>query len=185
MLFYQSFWLRFLVFLPLFLAYIKIEISVLSSLGSDFVISPPLLNLTFKDHTILFLMGALIIIIFLSNWNILRPSLLTTRFLFLIWMLPLPKSFFTLKVFTLQLGRYCTLLRFSICVFPVSVTQIIILLLKLSGLAYPPAVSSNGRDTGIYIPVLKLLMDLAIWVSALVLNSIPSCLISDWFFLFR
>ena len=71
------------MFLPLFPAYIGIKISVLSSLGSDFGISPPLLNLTF-NYTILFLIGALMIIIFLLNWNILRPSLLTTRFLFLI-----------------------------------------------------------------------------------------------------
>jgi hypothetical protein len=32
----------------------------------------------------------------------------------------------------------------------------------------------DGRDVDIYIPVLKLLIDLAIWVLALVLNSIPS-----------
>ena len=55
------------MFLPLFLACIKIEISVLSSLGSDFVISPFLLNLIFEGRTILFLMGTLMIIIFLLN----------------------------------------------------------------------------------------------------------------------
>ena len=159
--------------------------SVLSSSGSDFVISPPLLNLTFKDRTILFLMGASMIIIFLSNRNIPRPSLLTTRFLSLIRILPLPKSFFALKVFTLQLGRYCTLLKFSICVSPISIVQIIVLLPKPSGLACPPAVSSDGRDAGTYVPVLKSSMDLAIWVSAPVSNSVPSCLIGDRFFLFR
>ena len=97
----------------------------------------------------------------------------------------LPKSFLALKVFTLQLEKYCTLLRFSVCVSPISITQIIILLLKPNGLACLPAVSSNGRDAGIYMPVLKSSIDLAIWVSALVLNSVPFCLIGDQFFLFR
>ena len=174
------------MFSPLFPACIKIEISVSSSSGSDFVISPPLLNLTFEDRTILFLTGALIIIIFLSNRNIPRPSLLTTRFPSPIRISPLPKSFLAPKVFTLQLGRYCTLLRFSVCVSPlVSVAQIIVLLPKPSGLACPPAVSSDGRDAGIYVPVLKSLMDLAIWVSAPVSNSVPPCSIGDRFFLFR
>ena len=58
-------------------------------------------------------------------------------------------------------------------------------MLKLSGVAFLLAVLIDGRDASIYIPVLKSLIDLVIWVSALVLNSIPSCLISDWFFLFR
>ena len=94
-------------------------------------------------------------------------------------------SFLALKVFTLQLKRYYTLLKFSVCVSPISIIQIIILLLKLNSLACPPTISSDGRDTGIYIPVLKLSMDLVIWVLALVLNSIPFCLIGDQFFLFR
>ena len=54
------------------------------------------------------------------------------------------------------------MLRFNIYVPPISIAQIIILLLKLSGLAYPPTMSNNGRDASIYIPVLKLLMDLVI-----------------------
>ena len=103
--------------LPLFLAYIEIKMLVSSSLGSGFIISPPLLNPTFGDYTILFLTGTLIIVIFLSNQNILRPFLLTARFPFLIWILPLPKSFLALKVFTLQLGRYYTLLKFSVYIF--------------------------------------------------------------------
>ena len=37
----------------------------------------------------------------------------------------------------------------------------------------------NGRDAGMYVLVLKFLIDLVIWVSALVLNSIPPCLIGD------
>ena len=63
-------------------------------------------------------MGALIIIIFLLNWNILRPFLVIIRFPSLIWILFLLKSFFTLKVFTLQLGKYCILLRFSVYISP-------------------------------------------------------------------
>ena len=77
-------------------------------------------------------------------------------------MSPLPKSFLALKVLILQFGRYYTLLRFSVYVSPVSVVQIIVLLLKLSGLACPPTVSSDGRDAGIYIPVLKSLINLVI-----------------------
>ena len=165
--------------LPLFPACIEIEMSISFSSGGDFVISPPLSNLTF-NHTILFLTGASIIIIFLSNRNMLKPSLLTTRFPSLIWISPLPKSFLTPKVFTLQLGRYCTLLRFSVYISPfVSVTQIIVLLPKPSGLACPPAVSSDGRDASTYVPVLKSSIDLAMWVSAPVSNSIPPCLVGN------
>ena len=71
------------------------------------------------------------------------------------------------------------MLRFSICVSPISIAQIIILLLKLSGVAFPLAILINGRDASIYIPVLKSLINLAIWVLALVLNSIPFYLISN------
>ena len=75
-----------------------------------------------------------------------------------------------------QFGKYCILLKFSVCVFPfVSVTQIIVFLPKPNGLIYPPAVLINGRVAGVYIPELKLLMDLVIWVLAPVLNSVPLC----------
>jgi len=52
-------------------------------------------------------------------------------------------------------------------------------LLKLSGVASLLAVLIDGRDAGIYVLVLKLLIDLAIWVLVLILNSVPSCLIGD------
>ena len=72
------------------------------------------------------------------------------------------------------------MLKFSVYVSPlVSIVQIIILLPNLSGVASPLTVSINGRDTGIYVPVLKSSIDLVIWVSALVLNSVSSCLIGD------
>ena len=61
-----------------------------------------------------------------------------------------------------QFGRYCTLLRFSICVSPISIAQIIILLPKPSGVTSPLAILINGRDASIYIPVLKSSIDLAI-----------------------
>ena len=62
-----------------------------------------------------------------------------------------------------QLGRYYTLLRFSIYISSfISIVQIIILLLKLSGLACPPTVLINSRVAGIYILVLKLLINLVI-----------------------
>ena len=144
----------------MFPAYIKIKILVSSSLNSNFGISPPLLNLIF-NYTILFLINTLINIIFLLNRNILKPSLLIIRFLVLI--LILPKSFFTLKVFTPQLEKYSTLLRFSAYISPlISIVQIIILLLKLNGLASPLIILINGRDTGIYILVLKSLINLVI-----------------------
>jgi len=50
---------------------------------------------------------------------------------------------------------------------------------KPGGLAYLPAVSIDSRVTSIYMPVLKSSIDLAMWVSAPVLNSIPPYLISD------
>ena len=79
-----------------------------------------------------------------------------------------------------QFGKYYTLLRFSVYIsLLVSIVQIIILLLNLSGVASPFTISINGRDANIYILVLKLLIDLAIWVLALVLNNIPSYLISN------
>ena len=79
-----------------------------------------------------------------------------------------------------QLGKYYTLLRFNIYVSPfISIVQIIILLLKLSNLACLPSISINSRVASIYIPVLKLLIHLAIEVSALVLKSIPFYLIGD------
>ena len=92
----------------------------------------------------------------------------------------MPKSFLVPKILIPQSGRYYTLLKFSVYISPfISVTQIIVLLPKPSGLACLLAVLINNRITSVYIPVLKLLMDLVIWVSALVLNSIPPCLISD------
>ena len=85
-----------------------------------------------------------------------------------------------------QFSKYCTLLKFSVCVSPlVFITQIIVFLPKLSGVTSPLTILINGRDTGTYIPVLKSLINLAIWVSALVLNSVPFCLICDQFFFFR
>jgi hypothetical protein len=125
------------------------------------------------------------IIMFLLNWNIPRPSLLTIRFPFLIWISLLLKSFLALKVLMPQFGRYCTLLRFSVCVSPVSVAQIIVLLPKPSGVASPLTVLIDGRVAGVYIPVLKSSVDLAIWVSDPVSNNVPFCLISSQFFLFR
>ena len=62
-----------------------------------------------------------------------------------------------------QLSRYYTLLRFSVYVFPfISIVQVIVLLLRLSGLAYLLAILINGRVANIYILVLKSLIDLAI-----------------------
>jgi hypothetical protein len=87
---------------------------------------------------------------------------LTTRFLSLIQILPLPKSFLTLKVLIPQFGRYYTLLKFSIYISPISIAQIIILLLKLSGIASPLTVLINGKVASIYIPVLKSSVNLAI-----------------------
>ena len=52
-------------------------------------------------------------------------------------------------------------------------------MLKPSGLAYPPAILINSKVASVYILVLKSLIDLAIWVLALILNSIPPCLISN------
>jgi hypothetical protein len=129
---------------------------------------------------------ALIIIMFLSNLNMLRPSWLITRFSSLILMSPLPKSFLAPKILISQFGKYCTLLRFSVCVsLLVFVAQISVLLPKPSGLASLLAVLIAGKDAGVYVPALKSSIDLAICVLAPVLNSVLSCLISDRFFLFR
>jgi hypothetical protein len=101
-------------------------------------------------------------------------------------MLPLPKSFLAPKILILQFSKYYTLLRFSVCVsLSVSVTQISVLLLKPNSLASSLAVLITGKDTNIYVPALKLLINLAICVLALVLNSVLSCLISNQFFLFK
>ena len=79
-----------------------------------------------------------------------------------------------------QFGRYCTLLKFSVYVSPlVSIAQIIVLLLKLSGVASPLTILIDGRDAGIYRLVLKSLINLAIWVLVLILNSVFSYLICD------
>jgi hypothetical protein len=109
-----------------------------------------------------------------------RPSQLTTRFSSLILMSPLPKSFLAPKILIPQFGKYCTLLRFSVYVsLSVSVAQISVLLPKPSGLASPLAMSIAGKDAGVYMPALKSLINLVICVSAPVLNSVLSCLISD------
>ena len=72
------------------------------------------------------------------------------------------------------------MLKFSVCVSPfVSITQIIVFLPKPDGLACPPAVLIDDRVAGVYVPVLKSLMDLVIWVLALISNSVPPCSISD------
>jgi hypothetical protein len=127
-----------------------------------------------------------IIIMFSSNLNMPRPSRFTTRFLSSILMSPLPKSFLAPKILIPQFGKYCTLLRFSVCVsLSVSVAQISVLLPKPSGLASLLAMLIAGKDAGVYMPALKSSIDLAICVLAPVSNSVPSCLISDRFFLFR
>jgi hypothetical protein len=126
------------------------------------------------------------IIMFSSNLNMPRPSRLTTRFLSLILMSPLPKSFLAPKILIPQFSKYCTLLRFSVCVsLSVFVAQISVLLPKPNSLASSLAMSIAGKNAGVYVPALKSLIDLAICVSAPVLNSVPSCSIGDRFFLFR
>jgi hypothetical protein len=101
-------------------------------------------------------------------------------------MSPLPKSFLAPKILIPQFSKYCTLLRFSICVsLLVFIAQISVLLPKPSGLASLLAVSIADKDTSVYILALKSLIDLAICVSAPVLNSVLSCLISNQFFLFK
>jgi hypothetical protein len=101
-------------------------------------------------------------------------------------MSPLPKSFLALKILIPQFSKYCTLLRFSVYVSSsVSVTQISVLLLKPSGLAFLLAMLIADKDADVYMLTLKSLINLAICVLASVLNSVLSCLISDRFFLFK
>jgi hypothetical protein len=112
---------------------------------------------------------------FLSNLNMLRPSWFITRFLSLILMSPLPKSFLAPKMLIPQFGKYYTLLRFSVCVFLlVFVAQISVLLPKPNSLASPLAVSIASKNAGVYVPAVKSSIDLIICVSASVLNSMPS-----------
>jgi hypothetical protein len=123
---------------------------------------------------------------FLLNLNILRPFWFTTRFLSLILMLSLPKSFLALKMLILQFSKYYTLLRFSVYVsLLVSVAQISILLPKPNSLASSLAVLITSKNTNIYILTLKSSIDSVIYVSVLILNSVLSCLINDRFFLFK
>jgi hypothetical protein len=132
-----------------------------------------------------YVQDALIIIMFLLNLNMPRPSQFITRFSSLILMLPLFKSFLAPKILIPQFGKYYTLLRFSICVsLFVSVAQISVLLLKPNGLASPLAMLIASKDAGVYVPAVKSSIDLAICVLASVLNSVLSCLIGDRFFLF-
>jgi hypothetical protein len=85
-----------------------------------------------------------------------------------------------------QFGKYCTLLRFSVCVsLLVFIAQISVLLPKPNGLASSLAVSIADKDAGVYVPAVKSLINLAIYVLAPVLNSVLTCLINDRFFLFR
>ena len=50
---------------------------------------------------------------------------------------------------------------------------------KLSGLACPFVILIDGKIAGVYITVLKLLMDLVIWVLAPMSNTVFFGLISD------
>jgi hypothetical protein len=98
----------------------------------------------------------------------------------------LRKSFLVLKILILQFSKYCTLLRFSVYVSPsVFIAQINVLLSKPNSLASLLAMSIANKDASVYMPALKSLIDLVIYVSASVLNSVLSCLISDRFFLFK
>ena len=63
--------------------------------------------------------------------------------------------------------------------FFVFVTQIIVFLPKPNGLTYSFAVLINGKIAGVYVPILKLSMDLTMWVLAPMLNNILFCLIGD------
>jgi hypothetical protein len=58
-------------------------------------------------------------------------------------------------------------------------------LAKPSGLASLLAVSISGRIAGVYVLALKSSIDLAMCVSAIVVNSVLFCVIGDRFFLFR
>jgi hypothetical protein len=117
---------------------------------------------------------------FLSNLNILKPFWFIIRFLSLILMLPLLKSFLALKILILQFNKYYILLRFTVYVSPlVFIAQISVLLLKPNNLAFLLAMLITGKDAGVYVPVVKSLINLAICVSALILNNMLSCLIGD------
>jgi hypothetical protein len=95
-------------------------------------------------------------------------------------MLFLLKSFLPLKILIPQFSKYYTLLRFNVYVsLLVFITQINVLLLKLNSLAFLLAVSITNKDAGVYVPALKSSIDLIIYVLALILNSVLSCLISD------
>jgi hypothetical protein len=95
-------------------------------------------------------------------------------------MLFLSKSFLVLKILISQFSKYYTLLRFSVYVFLlVFIAQINVFFLKLNSLVFLLAVLIADKNTGVYMLALKLLIDLAICVSALILNSVLSCLISD------
>jgi hypothetical protein len=62
-----------------------------------------------------------------------------------------------------QFNKYYTLLKFGVYISPsISIVYIIILLLKLSGLASLFTILIISRVAGTYIPVLKLLIDLVI-----------------------
>jgi hypothetical protein len=123
---------------------------------------------------------------FLSNLNILRPSWFIIRFSSLILILPLPKSFLASKMLISQFSKYYTLLRFSIYVsLLISIAQISVLLLKPNSLASSLAVSITSKNASVYMPAVKSLIDLAIYVLAPVLNSVLSCLINSRFFLFK
>ena len=52
------------------------------------------------------------------------------------------------------------------------IVWIIILLLKLSGIASPLTILINNKDASVYTLALKSLINLVIWGLALVLNSI-------------
>jgi hypothetical protein len=98
----------------------------------------------------------------------------------LILILSLFKSFLASKILILQFNKYYTLLRFSICVFLlVFVTQISVLLPKPNSLASLLAMSIASKDAGVYMLILKSLINLAICVLASILNSVLSCLISN------
>jgi len=78
-------------------------------------------------------------------------------------MLLLFKSFLALKILIPQFSRYYTLLKFNVYIsLSIFIAQIIIFLLKLSGVVFLLAVLINNKDIGIYIPVLKLLINLVI-----------------------
>ena len=111
----------------------------------------------------MYIHSTLIIIMFLLNQNILRPSLLTTRFLSLIRISPLSKSFLALKILILQLSRYYILVRFSVYISSsISIAQIIIRFLQPSSFTSLLAILIKGRFASIYKPELRSLINLII-----------------------